>query len=29
MKTQKNGNIKKEMKMLDWLKEDFEEIDLT
>ena len=29
MKTQKNGDLKKEMKMMDWLKEDFEGVDLT
>ena len=29
MKNEKNGDIKKEMKMLDWLKEDFEGVDLT
>jgi hypothetical protein len=29
MKTEKNGDIKKDLKMLDWLKEDFEGVDLT
>lgn len=29
MKNEKNGDIKKDLKMLDWLKEDFEGMDLT
>lgn len=29
MKCEKKGDLKKEMKMLDWLNEDFEGVDLT
>lgn len=29
MKSEKNGDIKKDLKMLDWLKEDFEGVDFT